>query len=186
MELGERIKFVRKLKNMTQLELAEKCGLGNDDNARTRISQYESGTRTPKEDVLERISQALGITSLYLSTKERTFADDLCMLLFDMDNDLGVDIVKKDDNYLLDIHYNHIFTSLYEDWIEKKKELAEGKITKEEYMMWKINYDYKNPEEKMKWYGYKHREEVAIKFNKKDADDCEISVKGIKKVSKNT
>lgn len=144
MDLGERIRFVRKLRNMTQLELAEKCRLGNDDNARTRISQYENGQRTPKEDILEKISEALGVTSLYLSTKERTFAYDLCTLLFDMDNTVGVDIIKTDDNYLLDIHYNAIFEDMYEEWIQKKKDLAEGKITKEEYIMWKINYGSSN------------------------------------------
>lgn len=53
------------------------------------------------------------------------------MLLFDMDNELGVDIIKTNDNYLLDIHYNHLFQNLYEHWIQKKKELEEGKITRD-------------------------------------------------------
>lgn len=145
MNLGERIRYVRRLKNMTQLELAEKCGLGDDDNARTRISQYENGSRTPKEEMLEKISEALGVTSLYLSTKERTFAYDLCTLLFDLDgNGDGVDIIKTEDDYLLDIHFTFIFEKMYEDWLQKKKELAEGKITKEEYIMWKINYGSSN------------------------------------------
>ena len=145
MDLGERIRYVRRLKNMTQLELAEKCGLGADDNARTRISQYENGTRTPKEEMLEKISEALGVTSLYLSTKERTFAYDLCTLLFDLDgNGDGVDIIKTEDDYLLDIHFTFIFEKMYEDWLQKKKELAEGKITKEEYIMWKVNYGSSN------------------------------------------
>ena len=145
MDLGERIRYVRRLKNMTQLELAEKCGLGDDDNARTRISQYENGSRTPKEEMLEKISEALGVTSLYLSTKERTFAYDLCTLLFDLDGSGdGVDIIKTEDDYLLDIHFTFIFEKMYEDWLQKKKELAEGKITKEEYIMWKINYGSSN------------------------------------------
>lgn len=148
MDLDERIRYVRRLKGMTQLELAEKCGLGNDDNARTRISQYENGSRTPKEDMLEKISEALGVTSLYLSTKERTFAYDLCTLLFDLDDEgRGVNIIEQDGKHLLElVHFEYVFEKMYKDWNQKKKELAEGKITKEEYIMWKINYGYKKPE----------------------------------------
>ena len=148
MDLGERIRYVRKFRKMTQLELAEKCGLGNDDNARTRISQYENGSRTPKEDMLEKISEALGVTSLYLSTKERTFAYDLCTLLFDLDGDgTGINITEQDGKHLLESYYfEFIFEQMYTDWIQKKKELAEGKITKDEYIMWKINYGSNKPE----------------------------------------
>ena len=48
---------------MKQEELAEKIGLGGGENGRTRISQYENGKRTPKEDLLEKISDALQIDS---------------------------------------------------------------------------------------------------------------------------
>ena len=141
MDIGERIRFVRKLKGMTQMELAEKVGLGNDDNARTRISQYENGIRTPKEETLEKISEALGVTSLYLSTKDRTYAYDVCMFLFEIDNLSNIKIKKEDEEtYWLDINYTYYFKEMYDEWMKKKSELEQGLITKEEYIMWKINY----------------------------------------------
>lgn len=40
---------------MKQEELAKKIGLGGGKNGRTRISQYENGKRTSKEDLLEKL-----------------------------------------------------------------------------------------------------------------------------------
>ncbi|MFQ9634563.1 MAG: helix-turn-helix domain-containing protein [Coprobacillus cateniformis] len=57
------MRFVRLFRGMKQEELAEKIGLGGGENGRTRISQYENGKRTPKEDLLEKISDALQIDS---------------------------------------------------------------------------------------------------------------------------
>ena len=68
MNIGKRIKYVRMLRGMRQEELAGKVGLGYNENGRTRISQYENGKRTPKEDMLEKISEALNVESYYLRT----------------------------------------------------------------------------------------------------------------------
>ena len=42
MDIGERIRFVRQFRGLTQTELAEKSGLSADENERIRISQYEN------------------------------------------------------------------------------------------------------------------------------------------------
>ncbi len=55
MAIGDRIKFFRKLRGLTQKELGVMAGL-NDKTADIRISQYESGLRTPKEDLLNRLA----------------------------------------------------------------------------------------------------------------------------------
>ena len=68
MDIGQRIRFVRLFRGMKQEELAEKIGLGGGENGRTRISQYENGKRTPKEDLLEKISDALIQTALCLAS----------------------------------------------------------------------------------------------------------------------
>ena len=56
MDIGERIRFVRQFRGLTQTKLAEKSGLSADENGRIRISQYENGTRVPRKDMLEKIS----------------------------------------------------------------------------------------------------------------------------------
>lgn len=139
MNIGERIKLVRKLRGMKQEELAGKIGLTADENGRTRISQYENGKRTPKEDMLEKISEALQVKSLYLSNKEHTSTLDFVFTLFEYDNDIPITVKKENDRYLLDLD-NCIFDDFFEKWIQMKTDLNDGKISKEVYMEWKINY----------------------------------------------
>ena len=47
MSIGERIRYIRNLRGMTQKELGKAIGF-DDRTADIRIAQYESGTRTPK------------------------------------------------------------------------------------------------------------------------------------------
>ena len=108
--------------------------------ARTRISQYENGKRTPKEDMLEKISEALDVESYYLSTKEHTAILDFIFMLFDFDQDNLFNITKENERYLIDLDYNILLDDLMEEWMQKKADLRSGKISKEEYIDWKINY----------------------------------------------
>ena len=140
MNIGKRIKYVRMLRGMRQEELAGKVGLGYNENGRTRISQYENGKRTPKEDMLEKISEALNVESYYLSTKEHTAIWDFIFMLFDFDQDDLFNITKENERYLIDLDYNILLDDLMEEWMQKKADLRSGKISKEEYIDWKINY----------------------------------------------
>lgn len=140
MDLGERIRYVRKFRKMTQLELAEKCGLGNDDNARTRISQYENGSRTPKAETLEKICEALNISSYYITTKEHMAIYDFVYMLFDFDCNDFFNIKKENDRYYIDLDYNTILDGFMEEWMQKKEDLRNKNITMDEYIEWKINY----------------------------------------------
>ena len=47
MAIGERIRYIRKLRKMTQKELGTAVGF-EEKNADIRMAQYESGTRSPK------------------------------------------------------------------------------------------------------------------------------------------
>lgn len=57
MTVGERIREVRKQKNMTQKQVAEKCGM-KESNFRA----YELGKANPKTETLQRIAEALGVS----------------------------------------------------------------------------------------------------------------------------
>ncbi len=49
MAIGERIRFIRNLRGMSQKYLGIKAGF-DEKTADIRMAQYESGTRTPKAD----------------------------------------------------------------------------------------------------------------------------------------
>ena len=61
MSISKRIRELRKLKNLNQVEIAEALGV-----AQSTISQYEAGKRTPECDVLEKIKRIYGINLNWL------------------------------------------------------------------------------------------------------------------------
>ncbi len=68
--IGENIRKFRKKANLTQKELAEKCGL-----AEITIRQYETGKRTPKTEILAKIADALGLQCRYTAGGVPYFCD---------------------------------------------------------------------------------------------------------------
>jgi len=61
MTIGEKIKQVRLRENLTQKQLAEKCGMAD-----SAIRKYESGKITPKFETAKKIADALNIRPLDL------------------------------------------------------------------------------------------------------------------------
>lgn len=59
--LPERLKLLRKQKNLSQQELAEQAEIHY-----THIGRYERGQSKPSTDTLKRLAEALGVSSDYL------------------------------------------------------------------------------------------------------------------------
>ena len=84
MAVGDRIKRARNLRGMTQKELGIAIGF-DEKSADIRIAQYESNTRTPKEELLRKIAEVLDVN--YRSLYEPTLyaAEDVMYTLFELD-----------------------------------------------------------------------------------------------------
>ena len=67
MTQGQRIRFVREFRHMTQKELGLACGFPKA-SADVRIRQYESDQKSPKKDALELIAAALKVNIYSLKT----------------------------------------------------------------------------------------------------------------------
>ena len=65
MTIGEKIKNARNLRGLTQRELGMKLGF-DEKSADVRIAQYESGTRTPKSELLSEIAAVLDVNINFL------------------------------------------------------------------------------------------------------------------------
>ena len=69
MAIGERIRFFRNLRGMTQKYLGQVVGFP-EKTADIRMAQYESGSRTPKAELTESLASALGVSPLALSVPD--------------------------------------------------------------------------------------------------------------------
>ena len=92
MAIGERIHFFRSMRGMTQKYLGQLMGFP-EKSADVRLAQYETGTRTPKADLINSLANALDVSPLALSVP-------------DIDSYLGLmhTLFTLEDRYLSLIH----------------------------------------------------------------------------------
>jgi transcriptional regulator with XRE-family HTH domain len=145
MAIGNRIKRIRNFRKLTQMELG--LAVGFDDNtADVRIAQYESGTRTPKEDMLKKIAEVLDVNSCSISEPTLYAAEDVMFTLFELDEHYGIRLLDavEDEGYskkVVSVNFNStMLDGFLKEWQQRKKDLADGLISKVEYMEWKLNW----------------------------------------------
>ena len=143
---GERIAFVRQVRRMTQDELADKLGF-TGESKRRGVTRYERGDRVPKEDRLKEIANILNANVKCL--KEFDFRNDedmIYMLLWmeemyprmDIDLDIPEYFPLKRDKKL---------GKFMRDWKVIRGKRYNHEITYDEYIEWKLQYEYKEGED---------------------------------------
>jgi transcriptional regulator with XRE-family HTH domain len=144
MAIGERIRFFRNLRGMTQKYLGTVVGFP-EKTADIRMAQYESGSRTPKADLTESLAGVLGVSPLALSVPDIDSYLGLMHTLFTLEDLYGFRIDKLDDELCIRLdkgkgtNYLKMF-DMFSAWQEQAKKFKNGEITKEEYDNWRYNY----------------------------------------------
>ena len=144
MAIGERIRFFRNLKGMTQKFLGVKVGFP-EKTADIRLAQYESGTRTPKSDLTEALADALGVSTMALNVPDIDTDLSFMHTLFALEDIYGLKIDKLDDEVCIRLDKNRgtSYISLLERfsaWQKEAEKYRNGEISKEEYDRWRYTY----------------------------------------------
>ena len=144
MAIGERIRYIRNLRNMTQKFLGMAIGF-DEKTADVRMAQYESGTRTPKENYVTDIAAALDVSPRALTIPDIESFSGLAHTLFALEDLYGLRIGEIDGEVCLRLDkfkgltYLSMF-DIFTVWHQEAEKLANGEITKEEYNQWRYNY----------------------------------------------
>lgn len=179
MTIGDRIKKIRIFRKMTMDELGAALGF-EGKNMSVRVSQYETGARIPREDMIRKIANALRCNYKALDDYSLGSAEDILETFFWLEEGAtaipsrgsgirfpdyegpgnlicltpmtpvtnATDVKSTyDDNaqfsasapVAVTFEYGLVNDFLL-DWSIKKKELADGVITPNEYFEWKINW----------------------------------------------
>ena len=93
MALGERIRFLRKLRGQTQKELGEAVGFSSN-TADVRIGQYETNVKKPRTETLSAIAKALDVNVDALIVPDLSNRNRIIHTLFLMEDELGFTIGK--------------------------------------------------------------------------------------------
>ena len=143
MAIGERIRFFRNLKGMTQKWLGIAAGFP-EKTADIRMAQYESGTRTPKADLTETLAGVLEVSPLALSVPDIDSDLGLMHTLFALEDLYGLktDIVDGEVRLRFDkgSAADASFAEMISAWAEQSAKYKSGEISKEDYDKWRYNY----------------------------------------------
>ena len=144
MAIGERIRFFRNLRGMTQKYLGQAVGF-DEKTADVRMAQYESGTRTPKADLKNALAQTLEVSPNALAVPDIDSNIGLMHTLFTLEDLRTFKISEIDGEVCIKLDksqgkaYHEISEMLFA-WLEQAKKLETGEITKEQYDQWRYNY----------------------------------------------
>ena len=145
MAIGDRIKRARLFRGLTQKELGRQVGF-DEKTADVRIAQYESGVRTPKEDMLRTMAEVLDVNYRSLSEPTLYAAEDLMFTLFELDEHYDIELHEiPDPKYPKKKHiavqfHSNVLDSFLIEWLKRTKDLADETISKDEYTEWKLNW----------------------------------------------
>ena len=144
MAIGERIRFIRNLRGMTQKYLGTLVGFP-EKTADIRMAQYEAGTRTPKEDLTKTLAAALDVSPLALNVPDIDSRVGIMHTLFALEDRYGLTIEIRDGEMLfrIDPRRSKEAAELSEQasaWAVVAEKYRAGEITKDEYDRWRYYY----------------------------------------------
>ncbi|MCI1649160.1 MAG: helix-turn-helix domain-containing protein [Bifidobacterium tibiigranuli] len=139
LKTGELIKKYRKLRKMTQKQLAAACG--QTDSA---IRNYELGNRTPGELQLQTIAKALYISSEALREVPLESSRQALELLFRLDEEFGLEPMEVDGMLVLGFdaraEKSPKLAVALKAWKKMLDSENAGEITPEELDEWKAEF----------------------------------------------
>ena len=166
MAIGERIRFIRNLRGMTQKWLGVAVGFP-EKTADIRMAQYESGTRTPKSDLTEALANALEVSPQALTVPDIDSYNGVMHTLFTLEDLYGLKIDNLDGEVCIRLDKgmgsNYLtMLEMFSAWQKEAEKLKNGEITREEYDHWRYTYPQVEAE-RTKEALDKHRTEQAEK-----------------------
>ena len=144
MAIGERIRFFRNLRGMTQKYLGTVVGFP-EKTADIRMAQYESGSRTPKADLTENLAGVLGVSPLALSVPDIDSYLGLMHTLFTLEDRYGLTIEKGENGVSMRVDSRKgkdtaELSEMLNAWAEQAEKYHNGDISREDYDKWRYNY----------------------------------------------
>ena len=144
MAIGERIRFFRNLKGMTQKYLGIQVGFP-EKTADIRMAQYESGSRTPKADLTNTLANVFEVSPQALTVPDIDSYDGLMHTLFTLEDLYGLTVSESNGEICLKVDTSkgkdaHELRKMLYAWKEQADKLSSEEISKAKYDEWRYHY----------------------------------------------
>ena len=166
-KIGQRIRYIRKMRGYTQKQLGELMGFPSS-NADVRIAQYENGSRVPSEDSLLKLALVLNVSPFALNQNFTANPFYILHFLMALEDCGKLRITRKDKKsyVVLDIE-NPILIEELNRWVDANAKYWNHEISKEEYDNFRYSRDKETYENE---YDDSTQELVSIIINPKGTD----------------
>ncbi len=144
MTVGEKIRKARQLREMKQGELALAVPI-----ALSRVHQYESNIRHPKESQLEEFASALGVPVEFLHDHTLDTCRDVEHALLELESTFRLEISEENGKIILDFKDEELHDFLHK-WAKAKMGSNIDSESKKNYELWKADYPLSHAEESAK------------------------------------
>ena len=144
MAIGQRIKFFRNRKGMTQKYLGEILGfVGKTSDV--RIAQYESEARIPKQELVKNMAHFLDVSTHALTVPDIDTYIGLMHTFFALEDMYALKISEVNGEVCLRLDKSNYSTyssmdKMLRAWLAEAKKVESGESTKEEYDEWRYKY----------------------------------------------
>ena len=143
MAIGERIRFIRNLRGITQKQLGIAVGFP-EKTADIRMAQYESGSRSPKEDLTEKLTEVLDVSPAALNVPDIESYVGIMHTLFTLEDLYGLKIDEVDGETVIRLNKSAPeylkMVEMFLAWQKQERMWRDGEITKEDYDQWRYKY----------------------------------------------
>ena len=144
MAIGERIRFFRTMRGMTQKYLGMLMGFP-ERSSDVRMNQYEAGARTPKAELTASLAQALDVSPQALNVPDIDSYIGLMHTLFTLEDIYGLTIEGEEGDIRLRVNpfkgkEAAELNRMLHGWLQAANKLRAGEITQEEYDRWRHYY----------------------------------------------
>lgn len=144
MAIGERIRFIRNLRGFTQKWLGAAVGFP-EKTADIRMAQYESGSRTPKEDFVQAVADVLEVSPLALKVPDIDSNLGFIHTLFAIEDLHGCNVEEIDGqvHLVFDVKKPSTDPQIFQmlmSWSKQAEKFRNGEMTKEQYDQWRYTY----------------------------------------------
>ena len=132
------------MRGMTQKYLGMLMGFP-EKSADIRMAQYESGSRTPKAELVASLANALDVSPQALDVPDIDSYTGLMHTLFTLEDLYGLSIDECDGEAVMhiDVHKGKDAAELHRmlyGWLQAAAMLKSGEITQEQYDSWRHHY----------------------------------------------
>ena len=139
---GARLEYVRKLRYMSKDDVADYFELGGERKERT-ISRYENNSRVPSNERLKELAKLYNVS--IDAIKEYKFDDpiDTIYMLMWLEEQFPYYELNLDYDCIKGTVYNINIQKGLSEWMEMREKRENDEITTDEYIDWKLNYNFR-------------------------------------------